>query len=451
MQHLVEQIVEQNAFVRSLINNAPVGIFVVQDGKFKLVSPGFQQITGFSDKELLDKNSLILVLPEYRAKVREDAIRQLRCEDYHPYEFPFTTKDGQIRWAIQTVTSTKYAGERAILGYFMDITPRKLAMEALRRHSDTLKTLLDATPESVLLLDLQGTILAGNEVAALRLELSIEELVGSCIFNFLSSEAAALKKAHLEEVLRSSKPLSFEYSQAGRYYDTRCHPILDTKGQVSGFAILSVDITEHKDSIRKIRTNQRKFKKALYGTVSALASALEKRDSYTAGHQKRVTQLSCAISQEMKLPKDRTEGLNVAATLHDIGKITTPAEILSKPTVLTEHEMALVRDHARASYDILKKVDFTWPVSQIILQHHERLDGSGYPSGCKGEEILLEARILAVADVVEAMASHRPYRPALGIEKALEEINRHKGILYDPDVVEACIRLFSQKDFKFTE
>lgn len=448
---MVEQLVEQNDFVRSLINNAPVGIFVVQDGLFKIVNPGFQQITGFSDQELLDKNSLTLVLPEYRAKVREDAIRQLRCEDCHPYEFPFTTKDGQIRWAIQTVTSIRYDGKRAVLGYFMDITPRKLAMEALRRHSDTLRTLLNATPESVLLLDLQGTILAGNEVAALRLELNIEELVGSCIFNFLSPEAATLQKAHLEEVLRSSKSLSFEYYQAGRYYDTRCHPIIDTTGKVSGFAILSVDITELKDSIRKIGENEKKFKKALYGTVSALASALEKRDSYTAGHQKRVTQLACAISKEMKLPKDQKEGLNVAATLHDIGKITTPAEILSKPTVLSEHEMALVKDHARASYDILKKVDFTWPVSQIILQHHERLDGSGYPGGLKGKEILLEARILAVADVVEAMASHRPYRPALGVEKALEEIDRQKGILYDPDVVEACIRLFSEKKFKFPE
>lgn len=447
MQHLDDQ----NTFVKTLIDSAPVGIFVVQEGKFKLVNPGFQQITGYSEKELLDKDSLALVIPEYREKLREDAIRQLKCEDCLPCEFPFTTKSGQIKWALKTIASTQYAGKRAILGYFMDITPRKLAEEALRRHSETLRTLLDATPESVLLLDLQGTILAGNEVAALRLGPGLDELVGSCIFDFLPPEATELKKAHLDEVFNSSSLQSFEYCQAGRHYHTRCHPILDNMGQVSGFAVLSVDITDLKKSSRKIRESQKKFKKALYGTVSALASALEKRDPYTAGHQRRVTQLACAMAREMGLPKDQIAGLKVAATLHDIGKITTPTDILSKPVKLGKHEMALVRNHARASYDILKMVDFPWPVSPIILQHHERLDGSGYPAGLKGEEILLEAKILAVADVVEAMASHRPYRPALGIEKALEEIYRFKGILYDPEVVEACIRLFSEKNFKFFE
>jgi putative nucleotidyltransferase with HDIG domain len=178
---------------------------------------------------------------------------------------------------------------------------------------------------------------------------------------------------------------------------------------------------------------------------------MEMRDPYTAGHQQRVTQLACAIAGEMGLPEDQIRGLKVAGALHDIGKITTPAEILSKPSRLREHEMGLIRDHAQASHDILKNVKFPWPVATIILQHHERLDGSGYPGGLKDKEIILGAKILAVADVVEAMVSHRPYRPALGIDRALEEISRNKGVLYDSEIVDVCIKLFVEKRFEFVK
>ena len=442
---------DKHTFVKTLINRAPVGIFVVQDGKFRLVNPGFQQLTGFHQEELLHKDSFTLVVPEYREKLREDAIRQLKGESYIPYEFPFVTKSGQTKWAIETVASIQYAGKRAILGYFMDITAQKRAEEALRRSSETFRALLNATPESVLLLDPQGAVLAGNEVAAQRLGPSLNELVGSCIFDFLPPEVARQRKACLEEVFHSGRLLRFEDTQSGRSYDNHCHPIFDDTGKVAGFAILSVDITELKDSSRKLQESHEKLRKALCGTVSTLASALEMRDPYTAGHQQRVTQLACAVATEMGLQEDRIEGLQVAGTLHDIGKITIPAEILSRPAKLGEHEMGLVRNHAQASYDILREVEFPWPVAKIILQHHERLDGSGYPSGLKGGEILLEARILAVADVVEAMASHRPYRPALGIEKALEEISQNQGVLYDPEVVEACIKIFTEKNYKFNE
>jgi HD-GYP domain-containing protein (c-di-GMP phosphodiesterase class II) len=151
----------------------------------------------------------------------------------------------------------------------------------------------------------------------------------------------------------------------------------------------------------------------------------------------------------MKLPKDKIEGIRIASLVHDIGKISLPAEILNKPTKLTEIEFNLIKDHSQTGYDILKSIEFSWPIAQIILQHHERLDGSGYPQGLKGEDILLEAKIIGVVDVVEAMSSHRPYRPALGIDAALEEITQKKGILYDPEVVDACTKLFKEKEFKF--
>jgi len=156
-----------------------------------------------------------------------------------------------------------------------------------------------------------------------------------------------------------------------------------------------------------------------------------------------------AIAQEMKLPEDKIEGIRIAALVHDIGKINIPAEILSNPSKLNEMEFSLIKNHPKVGYDILRKIDFPWPVAQIVFQHHERLDGSGYPQGLKVEKILLEARIMAVADVVEAISSHRPYRPALGIDKALEEISKNKGILYDLEVVNACLKLFKEKEFKF--
>ncbi|MFC1594409.1 HD domain-containing phosphohydrolase [Candidatus Omnitrophota bacterium] len=184
-------------------------------------------------------------------------------------------------------------------------------------------------------------------------------------------------------------------------------------------------------------------------TVTALSSAVEKRDPYTAGHQQRVARLVSAIAQEMHLSEKTKSGLNMAAVIHDLGKMYVPSEILAKPGPLSEAEMTLMKIHPQVGYDILKSVQFPWPVAQIVLQHHERLDGTGYPSGLRGNDILLEARIIGVADVVEAMASHRPYRPALGIDKALEEITQKKGIIYDARVVEVCCALFKDKGFAF--
>jgi len=165
------------------------------------------------------------------------------------------------------------------------------------------------------------------------------------------------------------------------------------------------------------------------------------------GHQQRVADLARSIATEMGLSADRQDFIRTASSIHDIGKIAVPAEILSKPTKLTDLEFGLIKTHSQSGYDILKDIEFPWPVADVVLQHHERMDGSGYPHGLKGENISLEARILAVADVVEAITSHRPYRPALGIDVALEEISRNRGILYDADVVDACLKLFREKGY----
>jgi len=195
----------------------------------------------------------------------------------------------------------------------------------------------------------------------------------------------------------------------------------------------------------------RKLQKLLEETINGLISAVEIRDPYTAGHQRRVAKLAVAMAKEMELHQEQIEGIRFASLVHDIGKIYVPAEILSKPGKLTGVEFELIKTHSRASYDVLKKIEFPWPVAEIVLQHHERIDGSGYPKGITGKEMMLEAKIINIADFIEAFSSNRPYRPAFGIDIVLDELTKNKGILFEPEIVDVCLRLFKEKRFEFTE
>jgi putative nucleotidyltransferase with HDIG domain len=236
--------------------------------------------------------------------------------------------------------------------------------------------------------------------------------------------------------------------------DGTCFPVeyastpIHEKDHLAGTVVTFMDITERKHAEEALHQLLKKLRRNLMGTIQAMSSMVERRDPYTAGHEKRVSVLSRAIAHELGLPTDVIENIRIAASIHDIGKISVPAEILSKPGRLSDMEMKLIQMHSQTGYDILKDVDLPFPIAKIVLQHHERLNGSGYPQGVKIGEILFESRIVSVADVVEAMASHRPYRPALGIDTAFEEIEKNKGIFYDAVVVDACVRLFREKGFK---
>jgi putative nucleotidyltransferase with HDIG domain len=214
---------------------------------------------------------------------------------------------------------------------------------------------------------------------------------------------------------------------------------------------LTAEIDVRKHAEKQLEDTLESLRKAFGATVRVMVSAVETRDPYTAGHQLRSANLARAIATEMGLPTEKIEGIRIAGTIHDIGKLSIPAEILSKPTKLSEIEFSLIREHARRGFEILKDVESPWPLAEIVYQHHERMDGSGYPRKLKGDEILMEARILTVADVVEAMASHRPYRPGLGIDLALAEIEKNRGIFYDEAVVDTCLRLFREKRYRFAE
>jgi HD-GYP domain-containing protein (c-di-GMP phosphodiesterase class II) len=215
------------------------------------------------------------------------------------------------------------------------------------------------------------------------------------------------------------------------------------------FILVFSDISDQKRDEKELINSLDSLRNILHGTVATLAALTEMRDPYTAGHQRRVAQLACAIAKEMGLGEDQIECINIASALHDIGKIYIPAELLNKPGRLNEIEFGIIKRHPQASYEIVKSIEFPWPIDEIIWQHHERIDGSGYPRGLRGNDIDLEARILCVADTVEAMSSCRPYRTSLGVEAALECIWLNSGSRYDSDVVTACLRLFTEGRFRF--
>ena len=227
------------------------------------------------------------------------------------------------------------------------------------------------------------------------------------------------------------------------------YPVLSADGEVAATLLVSIDISERMKAERELQSSMQRWRKALDGSIHAMALTVEIRDAYTAGHQQRVVDLATAIAEEMRLSQHEIAGLRMAAMIHDIGKVYVPAEILSKPGRINAIEFDLIRMHPKVGYDILKRIEFPWPIARIVLQHHERMDGSGYPSGLSGNEILLEARILGVADVVEAMASHRPYRPSRGLDNALEEISKYRGVLYDSRVVDACLKVIREQGFHF--
>jgi PAS domain S-box-containing protein/putative nucleotidyltransferase with HDIG domain len=283
-----------------------------------------------------------------------------------------------------------------------------------------------------------------------------EEVIDKTPFDIMPPDEPEPEADPFRDIALSQKPFagleSTCFRKDGRrvVIETNGVPILDASGNFLGYRGIARDISDRKRAEQALKKSHEELHKSLEETVMSLASTTEKRDPYTAGHQQRVDRLACAIARELGLAEKQIEGLHVAAVLHDIGKISLPSAYLAKPTKLSTQEREIIKCHTEVGYEILKNIPFPWPVADVVRQHHELLDGSGYPRGLSEKEILLEAKILAVADVVEAMSSHRPYRPSLGLETALEEIRSGKGIRYHPQSVDACVHLISEKNFKLS-
>jgi len=324
---------------------------------------------------------------------------------------------------------------------------RKLEEDKLRSEEQMFRTLAEQSSDIIVLVNRERVITYENPAVERTLGFKPEERIGSSIFERIHPDdlsividaVTTLENNTNTSVTRAEVRLQHKDGSWRTFDGVGSSLVRDAV--IEGGIINLHDITDRKITEDRIR-------KALEATVQAIAVTVETRDPYTAGHQRRVADLARAIATDMNLPIDIINGISMAATIHDLGKISIPSEILSKPRKLTDIEFSIIKLHPQAGYDILKDIDFPWPVARIVLEHHERVNGSGYPSKLFAEKTLLESRILAVADVVESMASHRPYRPSLGIEAALEEIKKNRGILYDNKVVDACLKLFLEQGFQ---
>jgi PAS domain S-box-containing protein len=380
------------------------------------------------------------------------SLKPLRYDDV-----PAVTSSGrcvyQSGWLIPIIKNSEYDG---MICTVEDVTEQKKSQDAIRQAEKKYRSIFENTIEGIFQTTPEGRFLDINP-AVVRIHGydSADDMVKaiSDINNQLYVNPEQRKK--YIRILKSKGEIkNFEaemYKKDGSriWTSMNVRAVRDDEGNILYFEGTIEDITERKRSEEKLIRTIDSLRRAVSTTIQTLASAVESKDPYTAGHQKRVTDLARMIATEMDLPADMVEGVRMACSIHDIGKISIPTEILSKPTKLTDIEFSLLKTHSESGYNMLKDVESPWPLADIVIQHHERMDGSGYPKGLKGDKILIEARIIAVADVVEAVSSHRPYRPAKGIDEALEEIERNAGILYDREVVEICLNLFREKGFKF--
>jgi len=386
----------------------------------------------------------------------------------HKFEWIHQRLDGTNFPVSIWLTAMELGGQRVVQGTVRDISVQKMDEARLKRSLDEAEeanramlymledmnetyarveqakreweTTFDAVTDPIFLHDAQGRIVRANSAYAACAGRLLADINGMPYWEVFPQQDGPLSGC-LHGYDKTAEEEEFR-TPDGRIYLSHSYAVCDEHGEYSHSIHFCQDVTERRQAASRLR-------RSLEGTIRAIVTAVEARDPYTAGHQMRVAELAAAIAAEMGLDADRVEGIRWGGMIHDIGKIHLPAEILSKPTRLTEVEYSLIKEHPKVGFDILKGVEFPWPVAEIAHQHHERLDGSGYPQGLKDGQIYLEARILAVADVTEAMASHRPYRPGLGIDKALAEIERGRGKLYDADAVDACCRIFREGKFSF--
>lgn len=439
---------------RLLFENAPYAMGVYQDGKIAFVNPACVHLTGARNfEELMGKSIKECVRPE-KAEEFIEQVNRIQSGEAKSFqeETEFLRLDGSSVTIEFTAAPFQFNGRPAVQVIALDVSEKKKAMSALADELVRRRMLIERSRDGIVILDENGKVFDANLRAAEMLGYTPEEFNELSIWDWE-------EKYQQDEVLDLIRNVDEKGITIETRHKRKDGSYLDVEISVNGsdfaekhlnFCVIR-DITVRKKMEQELRSTLEQVRQAIGVTFRVLIAAIESRDPYTAGHQKNVAELSKAIAEELGLSKDQIAGLYFAAGIHDIGKISIPSEILSKPTRLTPTEYALVQEHVQNGYHILKDIVSPWPVADIVLQHHERMNGSGYPLGLKGEEILIETRILSVADVVEAMASHRPYRPALGIEAALEEIEKNKGSLFDPQVVDVCLKLFREGKFSFNE
>jgi len=447
-----------------ILSSAAEGILGLDSqGNHTFINTAAAKILGYEAEELLGRPSHTMwhhtkpdgsPFPEEECRIhatyREGAVYRNSTE-------VFWRKDGTC-FPVEYASTPIYEKGKLIgaVVTFMDITERKQAEEALRESERRFMDVLYSAPDAVLLIDGEKFVDC-NEATARMLGYADRNEFLMTHPSKLSPPTQPDGRSSFEkanEMMSAALErgfLQFEWEHRRASGEDFPVEVSLTSIVLHGKNVIYCmwrELTERKRAEEELQRTLDSLRKAVNTTIQVMVSAVETRDPYTAGHQLRSANLARAIATELGLPPEKIEGIWMAGSIHDVGKLSVPAEILSKPTKLSAIELSLIKEHANRGYEILKGVESSWPLAEIVRQHHERMDGSGYPRNLKGEEILMEARILSVADVVEAMASHRPYRPALGINAALEELEKNKGILYDDAVADACLRLFREKGFK---
>ena len=455
---------------RQLAETAGEWIWEVDaSGLYTYSNPVIETILGYKPEEIVGKKHFYdLFHPEDGEAMKSEALEGWAAK--RPFcEFLNRNldKSGQTRWLSTSGLPMldKMGNVRGYRGTNRDITERRQAEEALRSSAAQLSNALQMARAGHWEYDVGRDVFTFND-NFYRIFRTTAAAVGGYQ---MSSADYAKRFCHPDDagVVAEESRAAIEATDPD-YTRQIEHRILYADGEVGTITVrffiakdahgrtvktygVNQDITERKRMEERLQETLQRLRQAITSTINVLSHAVEARDPYTAGHQRRTTVLAEAIAGELGLSPEKIECLHMAGLVHDIGKISIPAEILSKPAKPTRLEYALLKTHAQRGYEILKSADFPWPLAEIVQQHHERMDGSGYPRGLRGDQIFVESRILAVADTMEAMSSHRPYRPALGTEAALEEIERNRGVTYDPEVVAACLELFRKKGFRFPD
>jgi PAS domain S-box-containing protein/putative nucleotidyltransferase with HDIG domain len=453
-----EALRESEEKFKTIFDRASDGILIANPvtKKFLQGNTAMCSMLGYTNEEIENLTVHDIHPPDDISRVLDEFEKLLKGEKIIAEGLPVLRKDGTIFYADisgATITLEKISNS---VGIFRDITERKRAEETLQESEQRFMDVLRSSNDAILLIDGEKFVDC-NEATARMLGYPTRDEFLKTHPSELSPPTqpdgrSSFEKA--EEMMGTALQRGFnQFEWEHRKANGEDFPVEVSLTSIvlHGKNVLYCmwrDITERKRVEEDLRRTLDSLRKAVGTTIQVMVSAIEVRDPYTAGHQIRVTNLARAIAIKMELPRERIEAIRMAGPIHDIGKLSVPAEILSKPTKLTNIEFALIKEHVRTGYEMLKDVESPWPLAEIVYQHHERMDGSGYPRNLKGNEILMEARIMAVADVVESMASHRPYRPALGIEAALNEIEKNRGIFYDETVANACLILFREKGFK---
>ena len=447
---------------RLLANNVHDVIFVLDMNlKYTYISPSVKILRGYEPEELLQQTPAGMLTPSSMDLAMKTIAETMELEKTEHREINVSRtlqlemirKDGTTVWTEVKFSLIRDENQQLvnIMGVTRDITERKQAERALLESEEKYRLVVENAKESIIITQDMKLVFVNNAAISM-VGYSKEILTLKSFTDFIHpDDRNMVVDHHIKRIKGEEVPPVYSFRVIGQdgtvIWCELNAAVIQWKGKPATLNFLN-NITERRKSEEELKQTLESLRKSIGATIQTMVSAVEMRDPYTAGHQLRVADLACSIAAEIGLPQDKIDGIRMAGSIHDIGKLSIPAEILSKPTKLTEIEFSLIKEHSRSGYEMLKDVESPWPLAQIVYQHHERMDGSGYPRNLKGNEILIEARIMAVADVVEAMASHRPYRPGLGIEVALEEIEKNKGIFYDDAVADACLRLFREKGYQ---